>query len=558
MLMQLNLKDFAVVSASELDFSPGFTVVTGETGAGKSLLVDALLCLTGARADVGMVRHGAERAELSAEFSLQDAPQALAWLQSQDYDENQDCVLRRVIRADGGSKAWINGRSATLSQLAELGACLLEIHGQHEQQNLLERHKQMDLLDEYARHNDLKARLQHAFHEWSAVQQELNALQIRGDVTEQVQYLQHQLQELQLQPLDPAFIQESLAKHKRQSQSTQLIGACTNALSLLNQDDHSSARQQLRASIHQLSLWQAAEPVVAEVIGLLESADIQIKEASSQLEHWQDGIELDEQDLQRLDEQIAHWHELSRKHRVPMEQLQISAQGIEQQLQDLSQASTRVASLQKTLGDTQHVWLALARALSEQRAQAAITLASAVSGFMAELGMSGGQFSVQFSANASESPTAYGLERCEFLVSANPGQPARPLRKVASGGELARISLAIEVATLGMDPTPSMIFDEVDSGIGGAVAEIVGQKLRALGAQCQVLCVTHLAQVASLGHQHYQVVKRIQGEQTESQVSILDGNARIEEIARMMGGVSLSKQSRAHAEQMLKSATTPP
>ncbi len=554
MLMQLNLKDFAVVSASELGFSPGFTVVTGETGAGKSLLVDALLCLTGARADTGMVRHGAQRAELSAEFNLNDAPQALAWLTAQEFDEQQECMIRRVIRADGGSKAWINGRSATLSQLAELGACLLEIHGQHEQHNLLERNKQMDLLDEFAQHGGLKKQLQQAFRDWSAIKQELNELQARGDVADQILYLGHQLSELQLQPLAPEFIQDSLAKHKRHSQSSQLIAASTAALALLSDDDTASALMQLRASINQLSRWQTTEPVVSEIISLLESADIQIKEASSQLEHWQQHIELDEHECQQLDGQIAHWHELSRKHRVPIEQLQNKAQLIEQQALDLSHASTRVISLQQYLQETQASWLSIATLLSQQRTHAALSLASSVTGFMAELGMLGGTFSVQFSPNESDTPTAYGTERCEFLVSANPGQPARALRKVASGGELARISLAIEVATLGLDPTPSMIFDEVDSGIGGAVAEVVGQKLRALGAQCQVLCVTHLAQVASLGHQHYQVFKRVQDDNTESLVAILDNQQRIEEIARMMGGVALSEQSRAHAEHMLKSA----
>ncbi len=558
MLMQLNLKDFAVVSASELGFSPGFTVVTGETGAGKSLLVDALLCLTGARADTGMVRHGAQRAELSAEFSLNDAPQALAWLTTQEYDEQQECIIRRVIRADGGSKAWINGRSATLSQMAELGACLLEIHGQHEQHNLLERNKQMDLLDEFAQHSALKKQLLQAHRDWSAIKQELNELQARGDVADQILYLSHQLHELKLQPLEPEFIKDSLAKHKRHSQSTQLIASCSAALALLNDDDNASALTQLRASISQLSRWQESEPELAEVIGLLESADIQLKEASAQLEHWQQHIELDEHDSQQLDGQIALWHDLARKHRVPIEQLQSKTQLIEQQALDLSQASTRVISLQQSLQEFQTAWLTMAHQLSQKRAQAAQSLASSVTGFMAELGMSGGVFSVQLNPNESQLPTAYGLERCEFLVSANPGQPARALRKVASGGELARISLAIEVATLGLDPTPSMIFDEVDSGIGGAVAEVVGQKLRALGAQCQVLCVTHLAQVASLGHQHYQVFKRIQDDNTESLVAILEPQQRIEEIARMIGGVALSEQSRAHAEHMLKSANQSP
>ena len=551
MLTHLSLKDFAVVSASQLGFGPGFTVVTGETGAGKSLLVDALLCLTGARAEGGMVRHGAERAELSAEFGLDDAPQALAWLQHNDYDEGQDCLIRRVIRADGGSKAWINGRNATLSQLSELGACLLEIHGQHEQQSLLERRKQLGLLDEFAQADALARSVQQAHRHWLDIRQQLDALQARGDVSERIDYLQHQLAELRRQPLEPELIETALTRHKRHSQSAQLMAACSSAAQLLDGEENGSALALLSAGMVQIGRWQDSDAGLAEVHGMLESADVQLKEALSQLRHLQEGIELDAGEIAELEAQLSHWHELSRKHRVPLHGLQAKTGELDEELDSLRGAGDKAERLSLELTAAAQTWRQAADALSQTRRDASVALSAAVSALMAELGMSGGRFEVALEANADESPQAHGLERCEFMVSANPGQPPRALRKVASGGELARISLAIEVATLGLDPTPSMVFDEVDSGIGGAIAEVVGQKLRALGGQCQVLCVTHLAQVASLGHQHYQVHKIIGDGSTESLVTVLDKKQRVEEIARMIGGVALSAQSRAHAEAML-------
>ncbi len=551
MLTHLSLKDFAVVTTSQLSFSHGFTVVTGETGAGKSLIVDALLCLTGARADVGMVRFGAERAELTAEFDLNDAPLAQAWLAENELNDGGECLLRRVIKADGGSKAWINGRNATLSQLNELGAGLLEIHGQHEQQNLLERGKQLDLLDEFAQQHKLKQNVRQLHRIWLQINNEINMLQKRGDVSDQIAFMQHQLSELQAHVLDPEIIQNELAKHKRQSQSTQLLSTCATTLSLLQGDESLSARTQVRSSIAQLSKWQESEPVLADALALLETADIQLHEAINQLQDFSESIELDDQALVLLESQISHWHELSRKHRVQIFELQNKALQIESELNDLQQSNARVASLQKQLIEAKQHWQHEAKTLSLKRQSAAKDLSKTVSQLMSELGMAGGLFDIQLTLNDNDEPHAHGLERCEFLVSANPGQPTKALRKVASGGELARISLAIEVATLGMDPTPTMVFDEVDSGIGGAIAEVVGQKLRTLGLQCQVLCVTHLAQVASLGHQHLLVRKQSAEQHTESQVQVLENKDRIEEIARMMGGVALSVQSRAHAEAML-------
>ncbi len=549
MLTHLSLHDFAVVSANELALSGGFTVVTGETGAGKSLLVDALLCLTGARADAGMVRHGAERAELAAEFDLSDAPEALAWLRANDYDEGIECLLRRIIRADGGSKAWVNGRTATLSQLAALGRCLLEIHGQHEQQSLLERRKQLALLDEYGISGADAVRQAHV--QWLALRNTLDALLARGDVGERIVYLEHQLAELQRHPLEPERIEAALTRHKRHSQSAQLLAACAGAAQMLDGDDSTSALGLLRAGMVQIARWQDSDPGLAEVHGILENADVQMKEALSQLRHLQEGIELDADELAELEALLSHWHELSRRHRVALDQLQGKAADLDAELQSLRTAGTQVTQLNEALQAAQEAWLNAAQVLRLERLRAAEALSETVTGLLTELGMAGGRFAVELEDNPDPLPQAHGLERCEFMVSANPGQPLRTLRKVASGGELARISLAIEVASLGSDPVPTMVFDEVDAGIGGAVAETVGRKLRALGGRCQVLAVTHLAQVASLGHQHLRVAKHSDGDATESQVIPMLGSDRVHEIARMMGGQVLTPQTLAHAETML-------
>lgn len=545
-----------MVSANNLALATGFTVVTGETGAGKSLLVDALLCLTGARADTGMVRFGAERAELSAEFDLVDAPAAREWLIEQAMDEDQQCQLRRIIRADGGSKAWINGRNATLSQLAELGGLLLEIHGQHEQQHLLERRKQLGLLDDFAQAGAQAAEVMALARRWNGVQMEIDRLQAQGDVSARIAELEHQLQELNRQTIDPAEITDAAARHKRHSQSHQLLAATAAALAQLDGDDASTGLALLQSGKAQLGRWQADEPVLAAVVELLESASIQVKEAVSQLQQWQDGIELDPTELMALESQLSHWHELARRHRVPMEGLQDKADSLQQELHGLASAGDRLKGLVSEQAAVAANWQAAAMQLSETRRRAALQLDASISELMAELGMAGGRFVAELETNADTRPQSHGLERVEFLVSANPGQPPRPLRKVASGGELARISLAIEVATLGLDPTPTMVFDEVDSGIGGAIAEVVGRKLRALGHNRQVLCVTHLAQVASLGHQHLQVAKQHDGGSTQSQVLALNGPDRVQEIARMMGGTTLTPQTMAHAAAMLEQAQT--
>ncbi len=554
MLSHLSLRDFAVVSHAELAFGPGMTVVSGETGAGKSLLVDALMWLTGARADAGIVRHGAERAELAAEFRLDDAPAARGWLRENELDEGETCQLRRVIRADGGSRAWINGRPATLGQLSALGALLVEIHGQHEHQALLDRGQQLALLDAFGQHDALLATVRELARRWAGLEQQRAELGQAGDVGERLAWLEHQLGELEAEDLDAASLAELAAAHRRQANAAGLLEGAGLAFARLAGDEGPSVSRVLHQVSGELSRLAGDEPRLAEVLALVESAGIQLAEAAAGLERIRDDLELDPARLQALEQRLARLHDLARKHRVPLEGLAGRRDALRTEADGLAGAGERADRLARESAAAQADWQRAAVALGQARSAAAARLGEAVGRLMSELGMAGGRFSVALEPLDSPRPSPLGAERCEFLVSANPGQPPRALRKVASGGELARISLAIEVAALGLDAVPTMVFDEVDTGIGGAVAEVVGQKLRALGAERQVLCVTHLPQVAAQGHHHFRVSKAVAGDATHSQVAPLDEKARVEELARMLGGVEITKEVRANARQMLSRA----
>jgi DNA repair protein RecN (Recombination protein N) len=552
MLRHLAIRDFAVVRAAELEFGPGLTVISGETGAGKSLLVDALGFLSGVRADSAMVRHGAERAELTAEFALDDAPAASGWLHAQELDEDGACQLRRTLRADGGSRAWINGRPATLGQLSELAALLVEIHGQHEQQALLARPSQLALLDAYGRHAELLAAVRGAAQAWSGMLREREELAGRGDVSERTAWLEYQLAELDREELAPGAIEELVAGHRRQAHVAELSAACEGALARLAGDEGGLAiGAQLQQLRHSLDRQAEHEPRLAEVDGMLEAAAIQVDEAAALLERVRADLDLDPATLEELDRRLARLHELARKHRVAPEALAGHRAALASELEALRGAGERLAALDRGIAAANGRWREAAGALTAARIAAASRLSAAVTALLAELGMGGGRFEVAVEPGGEVRPDPQGAERIEFLVAANPGQPAKPLRRVASGGELSRISLAIEVAALGLDAVPTMVFDEVDSGIGGAVADIVGRKLRALGNARQALCVTHLPQVAAQGHAHYRVSKDTGGGVTRSAVEPLDPRQREEELARMLGGARVGEEARAAARALL-------
>ena len=554
MLRHLAIKDFAVVRSAELEFGDGMTVISGETGAGKSLLVDALGFLSGLRADSGVVRHGADRAELSAEFQPAADSPTMAWLAENELDDDGQCQLRRVIRADGGSRAWINGRSVTLSQLAELAGRLVEIHGQHEHQALLARQSQLDLLDAFARNAAERQAVREAAQHWTALLRERERLSGQGDVSDRINYLEHQLAELQREDLAPAALEQLVANHRRQAHAAALIAACDAALSGLAGDDAPSLARLLQHTRSNLARQAEHEPRLREVDAMLESAGIQIEEALALLGQVRDDLDADPGQFDELERRLARVHDLARKHRVPLDGLQAQQDRLAAELDGLQGAGERLLHLDGEIEAARTRWREAAAAPTRTRRQAGKTLSATTTALIAELGMGGGRFEVALEAQETERPDPGGAERAEFLVSANAGQPPRPLRKVASGGELARISLAIEVAALGLDAVPTMVFDEVDTGIGGAVAEIVGQKLRALGAQRQVLCVTHLPQVAAQGHAHYRVSKAPVDGMTQSAVERLGAKQREEELARMLGGVEVSKEAHAAAKRLLANA----
>lgn len=554
MLVSLYVKDFAIAREVELTPSRGLTVVSGETGAGKSLLVDALMLLTGARADAGMVRHGAERAELIAHFALPADASALAWLREQELEQDGDCQLRRVIRADGGSRAWINGRPSTISQLAELGALLVEIHGQHEHQALLDRRHQLGLLDAFAEHGSSLQQLREAARDWQQARRGILELERQGDTRERRLLLEHQLQELSTETLDVDAIDSLIAGHRRLSHASTLIEGCNQIASQLGSDDPHALPGLLRRVRHDLGRLLEHEPALADVDSLLEGAQIQLDEATSTLERLRDDFELDPSRLDELEARLGRLHELARKHRVPLDGLAARQHELQEELDGLGDADARLEALQRQRDAAFTRWQQLAQQVGKARATAAERLSREVSALMDTLGMNGGRFIAELQPLDSDEPHPDGAQRVEFLVSANAGQPPRVLRKVASGGELSRISLAIEVAAMGLDAVPTMVFDEVDTGIGGAVAEVVGQQLRRLGRERQVLCVTHLPQVAAQGHHHLRVSKADDGDGTHSQIQILDADARVHEMARMLGGVEITKATLAHARQMLAHA----
>ncbi|NUS39569.1 MAG: DNA repair protein RecN [Lysobacter sp.] len=551
MLRHLAIRDFAVVSATELEFGPGLTVISGETGAGKSLLVDALDFLSGSRADSGIVRHGAERAELSAQFDLGDAPEASAWLREAELDEGGDCQLRRTLRADGGSRAWINGRPVTLAQLAELAGRLVEIHGQHEHQALLSRTSQLALLDAYGRHDAETGAVREAAQAWSSLLRERDLLSNQGDVSDRIAWLEHQLGELQRESLEPDAIAELVASHRRHAHSASLVSTCEAAVARLAGDEGPALARQLQQIRGELARQAEHEPRLGEVDAMLDSAAIQVDEALSLLEQVRADLDLDPAAFVELDRRLGRLHDLARKHRATPETLAAQRDALFSELEALQRAGERLRTLDAEIADATSRWQQAAAVLRARRDTAARALSEATTTLIAELGM-GGRFEVALEPADTHKPDPNGSERVEFLVAANAGQPPRALRKVASGGELSRISLAIEVAALGLDAVPTMVFDEVDTGIGGAVAEIVGQKLRALGAKRQVLCVTHLPQVAAQGHAHYRVSKAESDGVTQSAVQALDAKAREEELARMLGGVEVSKEARAAARRLLR------
>lgn len=553
MLTQIRIRDFAIVEDLELELATGMSAVTGETGAGKSILVDAIGLLLGDRADNGVIRHGADRADLTAIFDLSALPAARAWLAERDLEQEGDCQLRRVIARNGRSRCYINGASQPTQSLRDLGERLVDIHGQHEHQSLLRREAQRQLLDDYAGHQPLVAELDDHYQTWSRLRRELRDLrQASSERDARLDILRFHLRELAALNLAEGEIAELESEQRRLANSSQLLDTGQQILNWLTESEEICVADRLEQSRRELEGLSRLDARLAPIGEMLNIALIQAQEASSELRNYVQALDLDPDHLARVEQRLAAAHQLARKHRTTTEELPGLQQRFAAELDALEHSETRLEDLQQAAKTARAVYQQCAELLSAQRAAAALELGERVSAALAGLGMPGGRFAIHL--ERLEQPTPAGLEAVEFQVSANPGQPLRPLAKVASGGELSRISLAIQVITAHAAHIPTLIFDEVDTGIGGGVAEVVGQQLRSLGRDRQVLCVTHLPQVAAQAHQHFKVEKRTDGATTHTQVALLHAEARVREVARMLGGVELTANTLAHAQEMVDKA----
>ena len=554
MLTQIAIRNLVIVRALELGLGPGMTALTGETGAGKSILVDALGLALGDKADTGMIRAGEERAEITVGFDLSAHPMAIAWLNERDLGGDEtECLLRRVLVREGRNRAYINGTPMPQAALREFGEVLIDIHGQHAHQSLLRARSQLHLLDGYAGLQAQVRKTAQAYQAWrDASDAHRDLMQAGEDRANRLDYLRFQIAELDGIACDQETLAGLESEHARLAHAEQLLRDSAAVAEQLAGEDR-ALLSLLSHAIQTLTALCTLDPTLEEARDLLETAGIQMEEAASVLRHYQDGIELDPERLSQISDHLGRLHDAARKHRTKPGELGRLLAALQEEAALLTHADANLSALDQRAREAETIFRDAARALSESRAKAAAKLSRTVSDSMQELGMQGGRFRVACAVDA-ERPGPHGLDRVTFLVAANPGQPEAPLAGVASGGELSRISLAIQVATADCGTVPTLIFDEVDVGIGGAVAEIVGQLLRRLGGKRQVLCVTHLPQVAAQAHHHLRVHKLTDGKTTETRIDRLDDGARIDEVARMLGGIDITEQTRRHADEMIRRA----
>ena len=552
MLRTLAIRDFVIVDAIELELASGFSVFTGETGAGKSILIDALTLALGGRADASVVREGAARADITAEFSAAPNGEIADWLTANSFDlEEGGLMLRRVIDNSGRSKAFINGVTATITQLRDLGELLVDIHGQHAHQSLLKSDAQRILLDTQAGLLDQTKAVTLAYKSWRAVSKQREEFELNAkSVLQERERLEWQVSELEKLAAKPGEWTEVSNEHSRLSHAASLIEGAQHALTVLSEADTSPVLSQIVALELKIGKLVDIDESLKPVLEALEPARIQLQEAVYVLNDYLGRIELDPNRLREMDARLEALHSAARKFHVTPEELPQEYSNLSEQLQQLADA-TDMEALRAQEEKLQQAYLVLAKKLTQARTKAAAALGKAVTAAMQELSMAGGSFVV---ALQPVDAASYGLEQIEFLVAGHAGTTPRPLAKVASGGELARIALAISVIASSATATPTLIFDEVDSGIGGGVAEVVGRLLKRLGQDRQVLCVTHLPQVASQALQHFQVSKgTLDDGKTVSRIEPLSTSSRVEEIARMLGGLEITATTRKHARELLAS-----
>ena len=564
MLKHLYIRNFAIIDELELDFNSGMTALTGETGAGKSILLGALNLVLGDRADNDSIKQGADFAEIVAEFDIRQLDFISSWLVSQELNTDDECILRRRIAKDGRSRAYINGTPVNLQIIRELAEMLIDIHGQHEHQSIMKSSVQRQLLDDYANHSPLLEAVSNIYVELRLVEDQFKHLQqTSNEQNDRLDLLRFQTQELDTLAIEENEYQTLNSQHKRMANAEKLDQTVQRAIQLLSEDENSNVQSALSSIINSLGEIKEIDDNLIPVSDLLQEALIQIDESVANLQSYSDNIDLDSSQLANTEQRIQSILDLARKHRIEPEALQQLHENLQKELNDIDHVDERLVSLaaeQKTLEDK---YLKASKKLSDSRKKAAIKLNQNITQSMQTLGMSGGQFVVEIDS-APNKRSAFGHDQIEYTVTANAGQACKPIARVASGGELARISLAIQMIIANNSKIPSLIFDEVDSGVGGGIAEILGQHLRTLGSNnmgsakkgkaSQVICITHLPQVASQAHHHLRVEKQTLKKKTTSQVITLSEEQRRQEIARMLSGVEITDQSLAHADEMIERA----
>lgn len=576
MLSSIQIKDFAIIDRIELELAPGMTAMTGETGAGKSIMVDALLFVVGGRAGTDIIRHGCDKAEVTASFTLGNNPLAAAWFKEQDLDSSStngdECVLRRLMGSDGRSRAWVNGQSMPVQALRQLGETLVDVHGQMEYQSLMKRTAQRELLDQHGQHISLLNKV-------SGSWQELKALRVQRDETERsaqdrnerLNLLHYHLSELQALAPQANEAAELAAERLRHTQSGKLAQGVREIADLLREAEGNNAEHLLSRALNMARQLGTIDTRLGDTLKLLDEALIATREAADAIQHYESELDADPARQEWVEQRLAALESAARKHRVEVDGLlQVQAE-CQQEVARLESLEFTLEQLNALLATASKQFATDCQSLSKARKKTAATLTERVSNLMQGLGMPGGRFAVEVRALGDDDANEWGADEVEFMVSANPGQPLKPLAKVASGGELSRISLSIQVAAVESIPCPTLVFDEVDAGVGGGVAEMVGRQLRALaergiehgaehsnGASAQVLCVTHLPQVASQAHAQVRVAKLTDGKHTRTSLETLSSSARVEEIARMLGGAQVSDMARSHAAEMLNVPTAAP
>lgn len=555
MLKSIDIKGLAVVEQLNLELEPGMTVLTGETGAGKSILLTAMKLCLGERADANLIRPGVKKADISLDFDINNMPLTQEWLNTNELDDQTDCLIRRTIGEDGRSRAFINGQPVNLKTLQQLSQHLISIHGQHAHLDLLHPINQCLLLDNYVASNTALSNCQQLYTQWKHAYNELLSLTDGNDDNDsEKQLLIYQIQELEQTDLIHLHYDTLTQDHALASNASKIIELAEKQVSALYEDDNGSIHTQLSRTAHELESLTSLDSSFGTITEQINDALIQIQEAGVDLRHKVDQQEDDPKTLLDLDNKISKIHELSRKLNVNPSEIKDKYTNLVNRLNTLENRNERLDDLQTELSALKDNYVQSAKKLHVQRCKTAQKLSREITKTLKTLGLPEGHFEIDINYKEQENPTINGFDNVNFLVTTNPGMPASPINKVASGGELSRLSLAIQVVTSQSNTIPTLVFDEVDAGIGGGVAETVGICLREIAINRQVICVTHLPQVASQGHHHLFISKDKNNGQTSTKINRLSKQTRTEEIARMLGGVDMSDKTIAHAQEMLEKA----